>query len=59
MAELDIANLGTLPPDVYAEQQALNRQQRIAQALMNQSMQGQPQGQMVSGQCLLILFGKI
>ena len=50
MAELDIANLGTLPPDVYAEQQALNRQQRIAQALMSQSMQGQPQGQMVSGQ---------
>lgn len=50
MAELDIANLGTLPPDLYAEQQALNRQQRIAQALMNQSMQGQPQGQMVSGQ---------
>lgn len=49
MAELDIANLGTLPADVYAEQQAMNRQQRIAQALMGQSMQGQQQGQMVSG----------
>lgn len=32
-----------------AELQTLNRQQQYAQALMNQGLQGQPQGQMVSG----------
>ncbi len=42
------ANAGTLSPDLYAQQQALNRQQQMAQLLMQQGMQ-QPQGQMVSG----------
>ena len=40
--------MGTLPPELYEQQQQLNRQQRMAQALMQQGMQ-QPQGQMVSG----------
>ena len=39
---------GTLPPELFAEQQALNRQQQMAQLLMQQGQQ-QPQGQMVSG----------
>lgn len=44
-------NLGqadTLSPDMFAQQQALNRQQQMAQMLMQQGIQ-QPQGQMVSG----------
>ena len=40
--------IGTLPPELFAEQQQLNRQQQMAQALMQQGQQ-QPQGQMVSG----------
>lgn len=40
--------IGTLPPEIFAEQQALNRQQQMAQLLMQQGTQ-QPQGQMVSG----------
>jgi hypothetical protein len=40
--------VGTLPPELYAQQQQLNRQQQMAQALMQQGAQ-QPQGQMVSG----------
>lgn len=40
--------IGTLPPELFAEQQALNRQQQMAQLLMQQGGQ-QPQGQMVSG----------
>lgn len=40
--------IGTLPPELFAEQQQLNRQQQLAQALMQQGQQ-QPQGQMVSG----------
>ena len=40
--------VGTLPPELFAEQQQLNRQQQMAQALMQQGQQ-QPQGQMVSG----------
>ncbi len=40
--------IGTLPPELFAEQQALNRQQQMAQLLMQQGQQ-QPQGQMVSG----------
>jgi hypothetical protein len=40
---------GTLPPELFAQQQQLNRQQQMAQMLMGQGMQ-QPQGQMVSGQ---------
>jgi len=39
---------GTLPPELFAEQQQLNRQQQMAQMLMQQGGQ-QPQGQMVSG----------
>jgi hypothetical protein len=40
--------IGTLPPELFAEQQQLNRQQQMAQMLMQQGTQ-QPQGQMVSG----------
>jgi hypothetical protein len=40
--------IGTLPPELYEQQQQLNRQQQMAQALMQQGMQ-QPQGQIVSG----------
>jgi hypothetical protein len=40
--------MGTLPPELYEQQQQLNRQQQMAQMLMQQGMQ-QPQGQMVSG----------
>jgi hypothetical protein len=40
---------GTLPPELFAQQQQLNRQQQMAQMLMQQGTQ-QPQGQMVSGQ---------
>jgi len=39
---------GGLPPEILGQQQQLNRQQQMAQALMQQGMQ-QPQGQMVSG----------
>jgi len=39
---------GNLPPEYLAEQQAINRQQQMAQLLMQQGMQ-QPTGQMVSG----------
>jgi hypothetical protein len=48
--ELDQFNLsqaGTLPPELYAQQQALNRQQQMATMLMQQNQQ--PQGQMISG----------
>jgi hypothetical protein len=41
--------IGTLPPELFAQQQQLNRQQQMAQMLMAQGTQ-QPQGQMVSGQ---------
>jgi len=43
-------NLGgsNLPPEILGQQQQLNRQQQMAQLLMQQGMQ-QPQGQMVSG----------
>ena len=46
--ELNLSQQGTLPPELYAQQQALNRQQQMAQLLMQQGQQ-QPQGQMVSG----------
>jgi len=36
---------GTLSPEEYAQQQAINRQQKIAQMLMSQNQQ--PQGQMI------------
>jgi hypothetical protein len=43
-------NLGgsNLPPEILGQQQQLNRQQQMAQLLMQQGMQ-MPQGQMVSG----------
>ena len=47
-ATIDFANLGTLSPEDYAEQQALSKKQRLAQMLFTGS-QNQPQGQMVSG----------
>ena len=40
--------IGTLPPELFAQQQQLNRQQQMAQLLMQQGQQ-MPQGQMVSG----------
>jgi hypothetical protein len=40
--------MGNLPPELYEQQQQLNRQQRMAQALLQQGQQ-MPQGQMVSG----------
>ena len=48
--ELDQLNLnqsGTLPPELFAQQQQLNRQQQMANLLMQQNQQ--PQGQMISG----------
>jgi hypothetical protein len=39
--------LGTLSPEDYAQQQQINRQQKMAEMLMSQTQQ--PQGQMVSG----------
>lgn len=39
---------GGLPPEILQQQQALNRQQQMAQLLMQQGQQ-MPQGQMVSG----------
>jgi len=43
----EYGNLGTLSPEDYAQQQAITRQQRMAEMLMSQNQQ--PQGQMVSG----------
>jgi hypothetical protein len=40
--------VGTLPPELYEQQQQQNRQIRLAQMLTQQGMQ-QPQGQMISG----------
>lgn len=45
--ELNLNQAGTLPPELFAQQQALNRQQQMAAMLMQQNQQ--PQGQMVSG----------
>ena len=42
------AGIGAIPPELFAQQQQLNRQQQMAQLLMQQGM-NQPQGQMVSG----------
>ena len=41
--------MGNMSPEEYAQQQALTRQQQMATLLMQQGMQNQPQGQMVSG----------
>ena len=40
-------NLGTVSPEIYQQQQDLNRQQRMAEMLMQNNQQ--PQGQMISG----------
>lgn len=48
MADYNLAQLGNLPPELYEQQQALNRQQQMAAMLMQQSQQA-PQGQMISG----------
>lgn len=45
--QLNLAQAGTLPPEVYQQQQELNRRQQFANLLMQQNQQ--PQGQMVSG----------
>lgn len=46
----DTINLaGNMPPEIMAEQQQLNRQQRMADLLTQQGMQGLPNGSMVSG----------
>jgi hypothetical protein len=47
--EYNFGQVGTMSPEEYAQQQALNRQQQIAQLLMQQGVQNQPQGQMISG----------
>ena len=44
----DALNMGNMSPEEYAQQQQLNRQQQMAQLLLQQGTQ-QPQGQMVSG----------
>jgi hypothetical protein len=44
----NLSQLGNLPPELYEQQQALNRQQQMAAMLMQQSQQT-PQGQMISG----------
>lgn len=43
----EYANLGTVSPEIYQQQQDLNRQQRMAEMLMQNNQQ--PQGQMISG----------
>jgi hypothetical protein len=49
MAQPQTLNLaGSLPPEIMQQQQALNRQQQMAQLLMQQG-QSMPSGQMVSG----------
>ena len=47
MADFTVAQAGTMSPEDYAQQQALNRQQRFAEMLMQNNQQ--PQGQMISG----------
>ena len=45
--QINLAQSGTLSPEMYAQQQQLNRQQQLASMLMQQNTQ--PQGQMISG----------
>ena len=50
MAETNTINLaGNMPPEMMAEQQQLNRQQRLADLLTQQGLQQMPAGNMVSG----------
>lgn len=46
--QFNFSQAGTMSPEDYAQQQQLNRQQQMAQLLLQQGVQ-QPQGQMVSG----------
>ena len=46
--QYNFGQAGTMSPEDYAQQQALTRQQQMAQLLMQQGQQ-MPQGQMVSG----------
>jgi hypothetical protein len=45
---INLTQLGNLPPELYEQQQALNRQQQMAAMLMQQGQQA-PQGQIISG----------
>jgi hypothetical protein len=45
--QFNVTQAGTLPPELYAQQQQLNRQQQLASMLMQNNQQ--PQGQMISG----------
>jgi len=49
MADNMINLAGNMPPELMAEQQQLNRQQRLADLLTQQGMQQMPAGSMVSG----------
>jgi hypothetical protein len=44
----NLSQMGNLPPELYEQQQALNRQQQMAQLLMQKGQQT-PQGQIISG----------
>jgi hypothetical protein len=43
----NLGQIGNLPPEIYQQQQELNRQQQMAAMLMKNTQQ--PQGQMISG----------
>ena len=45
---VNIMQMGNLPPEIYQQQQELNRKQQMAQLLMQQGQQT-PQGQVISG----------
>ena len=45
--QFNVSQAGTLPPELYAQQQQLNRQQQLASMLMQNNQQ--PTGQMISG----------
>lgn len=49
MAEFNATQAGTLSPEDYAQQQQINRNQRMADLLTQQGMQQMPAGSMVSG----------
>jgi hypothetical protein len=47
LEQFNALQAGTLPPELYAQQQQLNRQQQLASMLMQNNQQ--PTGQMISG----------
>jgi len=56
--QLPMINVGgNLPPEILGQQQALNRQQQMAQLLMQQGQQ-MPSGQMVSGRFVAPSFAQ-